>query len=315
MSAVMIIALKVLVYVIGLASVVGIWIGLGLNTQRMRERFKLSRQVRLAAYNRKWLEYPLLRKYHFLLTSSVRKYELNYFSRVIVIQLSIFVFLVTVLTFILKDFRVATIISVMLAYALPIGALYLKHKQTQSALQSELVEASVVLLQEYQKNHRHMLYTLKSVAGNVSGHSEIAYARLFARMHDDDQMKEIAAEIFAFQLGHFRGKNLASIILRACKEGTPVEKQLEDLVEDITELNKVVRDAETAARETALIGYAPIPLLILLYFVNDKWLIPDGETFYYQFQTSQGLQWFLIAFIFGLIGMGLALMVKPPRKT
>lgn len=315
MEAVIMIALKVLVYVIGLASVIGIWIGLGLNTQRMRERFKLNQQIKLAAYNRKWLEHPLLRKYHFLLTSSIRKYELNYFSRIVVIQFSIFLLVIVVLTFILKDIKIAAVIAIMLIYALPIGALFLKHKQTQSALQSELVEASVVLLQEYQKNHQHMLYTLKSVASGVSGYSQIAYARLFARMHDDDHMKELAAESFAFQLGHFRGKNLASIILRACKDGTPVEKQLEDLVEDITELNKVVRDAETAARETALIGYAPIPLLILLYFVNDKWLIPDGETFYYQFQTSQGLQWFLISFIFGLIGMGLAIMVKPPRKT
>ena len=135
-----------------------------------------------------------------------------------------------------------------------------------------------------------------------------------SRMHDDDKMKELAAETFAFQLGHFRGKNLASIVLRACKDGVPVTRLIEDLVEDITEFNKRIRDAETEARETALIGYAPIPLLIGLHIINDKWLIPNGEAFYYQFQTDKGLKSFLISVVFGLIGMGLALMVKRPKK-
>jgi Flp pilus assembly protein TadB len=306
--------LKVALYTSGLVSVLGIWIGLGANVTKIRERFRINRELKLSSYNREWLKNKWMRNYHFLLTSAIRKYEVNHFSKVVVSQFILFVSFSALLILVIEEIRFSIIISTFFIYFIPLGFLYFFHKQKQNDLQNNLVEASVLLLQEYEKNHYNMIYALKEVITQSKGASQIAYSRLFARMHDDDETKEMAAESFSFQLGHFRGKNLSSIILRACKDGVIVTTLLEDLVEDITEFNKRISDAETEARETAFIGIAILPSLIILHVINDQWLIPGGNAFYYQFQTEQGLKSFLIATAFGLVGVGLALFIRKPKK-
>lgn len=305
-----------ILYVIGLASVIGMWFGLGsMDIRKLRERMKINRQLKFSLYNKRWLENKWLRKYHFLLSSAIRRYELEHFSKVVSIQVIAFLSLSGILLLIIKEFVFVILIALILAFGLPVAFLFFLHKQKSNVIQNEIVEVSVILLQEYQKNHNNMLYALKGLIGHISGYSQAAYAKLFARMHDDDEMKVLAAESFAFQLGHFRSRNLSSYILRACKEGTDVADLLEGLIEDISEFNKRTRDAETESRETAIIGFAPLPLLIILHIINDRWLIPGGNAFHYQFQTSEGLKSFMISVVFGIIGIGLALLVKRPKKT
>lgn len=306
--------LTVVTYFVGFVSLIGIWLALGTNISKMKERFRISKNLRVTAYNRKWLKNKWLRRYHFLLSSALKRYEIEHFSKILTIQFTAFMSLTAILFLVTGDYQFSIIMPFIFVYLLPLGFLYFIHKQKQNALQDDLIESSVILLQEYEKNHHSMLFALKEVVDQTKGASRIAYARLFARMHDDNYVKEIAAETFTFQLGHFRGKNLASIILRGCKDGVQVGTLLEDLVEDITEFNKRVRDAETESRETAMIGYAPLPALVILHFINDRWLIPGGNASYYQFQTAQGLKSFMVAATFGIVGIGLALLIKKPKK-
>lgn len=300
-------------YGLGLASLVGIWVGLGLDIQRSRERFKLNRQMKLATYNQTWIKNPLVKHYHFLLSACFKKYQLSMLSRIIVMQATLFIFTTLMLFVLIQEFLFAIAAAAVLIIVVPVGILYMIHKQRQFVLQSELTEASIMLLQQYQKNHYHMIFALKAVSEEMSGWPQVVYAQLFARMHDDDEKKELAAENFAFQVGYVRGKNLASIILRACKDGTQVMVALQDLIEDLTEFNKRIRNAETEASEAASIGYSALPLLIVLHVFNE-WKLMPGEAFYYQFQTAQGLKSFIIAFIFSLVGIALAIIVKKPKK-
>lgn len=301
-------------YFIGLVIVIWIWFSLGLNVSKMRERFRLNRQVKLENYTTQWLNYKWMKQYHFLLVSSIKKYELEHFSKVVTVQFIVFISTLTILFISLSDIIFALFFALVCIYVGPISFLYLIHKNRQSHLQNELVESSVILLQEYEKNHKHMLFALKEVVDHLEGPSKIAYAKLLSRMHGDYAVKKMAAEAFAFQIGHFRGKNLSVLIFRDCAEGVNITTLLEDLITDITEFNKRVREAETESRETALIGYAPLPLLVILFFVNDRWLIPGGNAAYYQFQTEDGLKSFLISVMFGFVGLVLALVVKKPKK-
>lgn len=301
-------------YLFGFISLIGIWIGLGLKPNKMRERIKINQELRLERYNKTWIQNTWMKRYHFLLDVSFRRYKLSYFSKVVVTQFLSFIFLTLLFYIAIQELRFALFASVLFIYLIPIGFMYMKHKQVQSAVQNEIIEVSVLLLQEYQKNHYHMLYALKEVTSRTKGKSQLAYARLFARMHDDDDMKKLSAEAFAFQLGRIRGKNLASIILRACKDGTIVTTMLEDLVEDVTEFNKRIRTGETEARETSWIGYFPLPALIFLILYNQKSFIPNGKAMEYQFQTATGLKSFTIAFVCSLIGIAMALILKNPKK-
>ncbi|EFV75042.1 MULTISPECIES: hypothetical protein [Cytobacillus] len=301
-------------YFIGIGIVVWIWFSLGLNVSKMKERFRLNRQIKLENYTTRWLHYEWMKQYHFLLASSIKKYEMEHFAKVVTTQFFVFIITLIILCVSLTDIVFSLGFALVCIYIGPISFLYIIHKNKQSYLQNELVESSMILLQEYEKNHKHMLFALKELVDHLDGPSKIAYAKLLSRMHGEYSVKELAAESFAFQIGHFRGKNLATIIFRACAEGVNVTTLLEDLITDITEFNKRIREAETESRETALIGYAPLPLLVILFFVNERWLIPGGNAAYYQFQTEDGLKSFLIAVVFGLIGLVLALVVKKPKK-
>ena len=300
-----------LIYFIGFASLIGI-VTSSINIKRVRERFRISQEIRLDKYNTKWLDYEVMKKYHFLLSSTIKRYEIEHFSKLVIIQFFSFICLLVLFFISIREINFSLFASLLFTYVLPIAYLYMRFKHAQSELQDDIIEVSAILLQEYQKSHEHMIYALKGVVNRTSGKSQIAYARLFARMHDDDDMKEIAAENFAFQLGHF-GKNLASIILRACKDGIPVTRLLEELVTDITEFNKRVRDGKTEARETALLGYTPIVLLIGLFFFNLNKL-PDGKALEYQFQTAAGLKSFTVALVMSLVCIALAIIVYKPRR-
>lgn len=300
-----------LIYFIGFVSVIGI-VTSTINVKKVRERLRISQEIRLERYNSKWLDYKLMKKYHFLMSSTIKRYEIEHFSKIVIIQFTSFLSLFILFFITIRETNFSLFASFLFAYLLPIGFMYMRFKHAQAELQEDIIEVSAILLQEYQKSHEHMVYALKGVVNRTSGKSQIAYARLFARMHDDDDMKNIAAENFAFQLGHF-GKNLASIILRACKDGIPVTRLLEELVTDITEFNKRVRDGKTEARETALLGYAPIVLLIGLFFFNLNSL-PDGRALEYQFQTAAGLKSFTVALIASLVCVALAIIVYKPRR-
>lgn len=301
-------------YSIGIISLIGIWFSFGIKISKVRERLRLSREIRLANYQSTWLKNKWLKQYHFLLASAWEKYEIEHFSKVISTQFTIFISMNLLLVIALREIMFPIFSAVLIVYIIPITFLYIRHKQKQNVLQNELIETSVILLQEYEKNHKNMLFALKEVLNETKGFSHVAYAKLFARMHGNKETKELAAETFAFQLGHVKGRNLAIIILRACDEQVDVTTLLEDLVFDLTEFSKRTRDAETEAGETAIMGYAPIPALIILYFVNDLLLIPDGNTFHYQFKTELGIKSFLLAFIFGILGIFLASVVKKPKK-
>ena len=305
--------IKFILYSVGLLSVAGISISLNTNVSKIRERLRIDREIKLASYNQKWLNYPLLKKYHLLLDSSLKHYKMEHFSKIVVGQFLLFVAFIALFMLVMKDFLFSVGMSATFLYALPILGLFYRHKQRQNVIQDQLVDTAILLLQEYEKHSHHMLYALKETVLQIEGSAHTVYAKAFARMHGDDESKIFAAESLAFQIGHVRGKNLPTIILKGCKDGTEVSTLLEDLVEDITEFNKRVRDAQTEARETAMIGFLPIPLLILLYIVNDQWLIPGGNTFYYQFVVPQGLKSFLIAVAFGVVGIGLGLLVRKPK--
>ncbi|MEK5217704.1 hypothetical protein [Psychrobacillus sp. FSL H8-0487] len=304
---------KFILYSMGLLSVAGIGISLNTNVSKIRERLRIGREIKLESYNQKWLNNEWLKKYHLLLDSSLKSYKIEHFSKLVVGQFLMFISFIALFMVILQDFIFSFGISAIFMYVLPITGFYFIHKQRQNIIQDELVDTAILLLQEYEKNSHHMLYALKETVSQIKGSAHGVYAKAFARMHGEDDIKIQAAESLSFQIGHVRGKNLATIILKGCKDGTEVSTLLEDLVEDITEFNKRVRDAQTEARETALIGFAPIPALIILHFVNDKWLIPGGKAYYYQFGTQDGLKSFLIAVVFGLIGIGLGLFVRKPK--
>lgn len=304
---------EILLYLIGFFGVVGLIISIqDLKISTLKERFKLTKKLKMDSQTQYWLKHDLLKKYHFLL-SSIKWYEIEYFTRVIYSQLAVFLLFMILVYPILQNFGYVLLVGVLFIYIMPIAFLYIHHKQLSNELQDVVIDNSVILLQEYGKNHQNMLYALKEVVNRVDGRSKIAYAKLFARMHGDAETKELAAERFAYQLGRIRGKNLAIIILRACKDGVDVTTQLETLVEDLVEFNKKVRTSLADSRETAFMGYVIFPLLIGLYVFNEMTLI-KGNTFHFQFQTEKGLNSFLIACFFGLVNIGLAIIVKRPKK-
>lgn len=308
------IVFKLILYGVGFMAVVSISINLFTDFSKLRERIRVDQEIKLSAYNQKWVKNALLKKYHLLLDSTLKHYRIDLFSKIVLSQLFVFFALTVLLAMVIRDIRFSLSISMLFVYVFPIVGLYFLHKQRQNVIQEELVDTAILLLQEYEKNSRNMLFALKETVTQIKGKTNSVYAKTFARMHADEFMQIKAAETLAFQIGHVRGKNLATIILRGCKDGTDVTVLLEDLVEDITNFNKRVSDAQTEARETALIGFLPIPMLIILYFVNELWLLPDGGTFYYQFQTKEGLKSFLISLALGVIGIGLGLLVRKPKK-
>lgn len=304
---------KIVIYAIGLISVFGITLSSQTNLSKAMERFRLNRDIKLKSWTNTWIEYKWLRTYHMLLSSTIRFYTLHHFSKIVVTQALLFVSLTVMLFSVLREFTFSIGSSFVLVLLLPTAALYFIHKRRESDIQNNLVEISIKLFQEYEKSGKHMLFALKNTAENLDGPGQVAFSKLFARMHDDDRMKQLGAETFAFTIGKFRGKNLATIILRACKEGVIVSDLLQNLVEDITNFNKRTRDAETDASDTALIGYFILPLLGGFYIFNKVYLFHE-DSFYYQFQTVAGLKSFILAFTFGVIGIGLAMIVKKPKR-
>lgn len=302
-----------LLYALGLLSVLGIWLSLGSGYSKVKARMKMTQKVKEKNVSSRLLNYKWFRYYHFLLATNFKDYTTQHFTKVIIAHVIAFIGFSLVTWLALQDMMTVLFFSFAFTIVFPVTALYFLFKRKEQEIQESLVETAIRLLQEYEKSHRHMLYALKDTIGSLEGVNKVVFSKIYARMHDDDETKVLATELLAFQIGHFRGKNLATIILKGVRDGVDVTPLLEHLVEDITGFNKRTRDARTEARETALIGYFILPALIGLYFVCDIWLIPDGKTFYYQFQTAQGLQSFLFALLFGVVGIGLAIIVGKPK--
>jgi len=301
-------------YIIGGTGLILIIMSLGFSPKKTRERFRVMRDLKYQSYSSQWMKYDFLRRYNHLLSASLKSYRYEYFAKFIIVQLLIFLGLLIFGSFFMQSIWYGLITSLTFVYVFPVTFFYMKHKQVQGLLQNEVIDSVITLLQSYQRNQNNMLYALKDVSDSLEGKTKAAYSKLFARMHDRDEIKILASETFAFQLGSLRGKNISTTILKACKDGLIVETLLQDLIVDMTEQNKVLRDAESEAREAAILGYAPLPLTFLFLYLNEAFLIPGGNSLKYQFGTPQGIQSFVISIIFGIVGLGLAILVKKPKK-
>lgn len=304
----------IIYYLIGFSSLLGIFFSLGLRPNHLKERLRLNQRNRVNYYTSNLLKNNWLKKYHFILSITFKRYTVDNFFNVLLSQVLSFLILSILFTFITQAFLISIVSALLFTFVIPITLFYLRHKTIQNEIQNEILDVAIILLQEYQKNHKHMLYALKEVVNRTNGKIEETYARLLARMHADDETKKQGAELFAFQIGHVRGKNLSTIILRACKDGTDVINALEELVEDITEFNKRRRTGETKSRDTALIGWFPIITLIGLLVFNQTTLIPNGKAVYYQFQTPLGLKSFLLTAICSVIGIIMYIVLRNPKK-
>lgn len=306
--------LSIIYYLIGFLSLIGIFFGLGLKPNNFRERVRLNQRIRLNRYTENLLANPYLKKYHLILSITFKRYTADSFVKILTIHVFSFLILMVLIFIITRAFIVSFASAIIFAFAIPITLFYLRHKTIQNHIQHEILDVAIILLQEYQKNRHHMLYALKEVVNRTTGKVEETYARLFARMQLDDETKKEAAELFSFQIGQDRGKNLSTIILRACKDGTNVKNMLEELVEDITEFNKRKRTGVTKTRDTALVGWFPLVSLTGLVIFNQTTLIPNGKAFYYQFQTPTGLKSFIFAAICSVIGIIMFIVLRNPKK-
>lgn len=306
--------IKVVYYLLGFLSLLGILYGLGFKPNVLRERIRLNQRLRIKRYTKFLLKSELLKKYHFLLEISFKNYTVDSFYKILVVQTITFLVMSSIFFVIINDFFVSVVASLLFVFVIPIMLLYLRHKTIQNHIQNEIVEVSIILLQEYQKNHYHMIYALKEVVERTKGKSHETYARLFSRMLGDNETKKSGAELFSFQIGQVRGKNLSTLILRACKDGTNVTEMLEELVSDVTEFNKRKRTGETQARETAAIGFFPIFALIFLVIFNQTTFIPNGKAMEYQFQTPLGLKSFIFSVLCSVIGIVMFIVLKNPKK-
>lgn len=308
------ITIKLIAYAVGAVSVVGIVSSLGYDLKRIRQRLRVNRAIKYDLYSEKWLQFKLLNQYNHLLAATLSKYKYQDFPKVVLSQLYLFLLLFVASGFLLKSITYGFLTAFCIAYVFPVGFLIIRHKRIQSSIQGDIKNSAVELLQLYQKNHYKMIFALKELTERTEGTTQVVYAKLFARMNDNDDVKILAAETFAFQLGYIRGSNLATAILKACKDDLNVEVLLKDLIADMTQLNKEIKNAETEANETAILGFAPLPLTAVLMYLNYQHLIPGGKYFEVQFGNPSGLRTFILSIIFGVIGIALAILVKRPKK-
>ncbi len=303
-------------YVIGFIGLLLATNELGFNYRNIKERFRVSQTIAAKNINLKWMDNQFLKKYNFLLSSAFQGYKFYMFPRLIIMQITAFVGFFILNLFLLNDWKIALFTAFFFSVGFPVGFAFFRHKRNQNHLQNNIINATIYLLKAYNRSNSNMLYALKDVADDLDGTVGIVFAKLFARMHDTDDMKELAAEAFAFQLGkYFRAKNLASNILKACKEGIEVEVLLEDLITDMTEMRKRSRSAESDAKETSYLGYLPLPLIAIFIYLNQTKLIPGGKALEYHFGTTLGRQVFILSVIFGIVNLALALLVKRPNQN
>lgn len=301
-------------YAIGLVGLIFLLISLGFTSKQLKARYRLTRDSRRKNFSSTWIRYPILEKYHHLLSSTIKQYEQRLFSTILTYQGLIFVFLFSVISLLTQSLLFGLCSSLFFVLVVPITILWVRHKRIQNQLQESLHESITLLLTSYRTNHFNMLYALKDVSEQVEGQLKMVFGKLFARMHDSDDIKVLASKTFAFQLGNYRGKNLATAILRAIKDGTNVETILVDMKDDIHEFRKAIRDAMTESRETAMLGFLPLPGTAVLIYVTATYLLPDGNGYHYIFGTALGLKVFLASVIIGFINLLLALILRRPKQ-
>ncbi|MYL35481.1 hypothetical protein GLW08_20475 [Pontibacillus yanchengensis] len=314
MAAYLSIILKYATYLVGIIGMIAVFANIGFSFRNVKARYKINRKKRSAIVNTKWLKITPFRQYNHLLASAFPKYQYHMFYKVLLYHLTGFIFVLVINLTITGNRGYSILTALLVSYGIPIGYAYFRHKQIQSLLQEHITDATVELLKSYQRSHNNMLYALKDVSEELDGKLGVIFAKMFARMHDDDEIKEMAIETFAFQLGRLtRAKNLSVTILKACKDGSDVEILLNDIVKDMSNMKMRAREAETESAEVAYMGYLPLPMTFALIYLNDRFLI-KGEALHYHFNTPEGFQVFMWSMILGVINLGLAIMVKRPSR-
>ncbi|WP_430510684.1 hypothetical protein [Gottfriedia solisilvae] len=306
-------------YFIGFVAVLWFAASQGYSPKKIRNRMIVLQRSKQKETIRKLLEKRIFRKYHFLLSSSVRFYQQEFFMNILTTQLGLLLFTLVMIFMFTGDIFFGLGVSILLCIVLPVSLLFMIHKRKQYNIQDYLDEAIVILLQEYEKNGTNMLYSIKSVSEILDGPLAVTFSKLFARMHSTKEDKILATETFAFQLGYSRGKLLATTILRAIIDRDNVKIILQDLTLHIAEFQKKFSDAKSDATETVLAGYFTIIALISLIMFNVFYffkgdMASDKNAFYYSFFHPESFKWLVITSIVSLFNIALVVVLKRPKK-
>lgn len=304
--------LNLIVLLFGFASFVFFALYFGFDFKKAKERIRLSRELKENFYNSDWLQYSLLKQYHNLLSSSFTNYKTVYFSRIIFYQVSSLLLLILTGYILLETLVWALIISLSLTVIFPILLLWIRHKSNQNKIQIDILDSLNKLLEQYQLHEHNMLYALKNVSSELDGPTKSLFAKLFTRFHGTKRERELAVESFAFSVGDW-GSQIAHIIYKAY-EGYDVELLLKETIEDMTAYNRDIIDSKTDGFEVALLGYFPIPLLIIFILLEEAYVLRDGLAYYYHFIHPEGRLLLAITFIFGIINLIMAYVIGKPKR-
>ncbi|WP_214483772.1 hypothetical protein [Bacillus sp. SM2101] len=309
------ITIKIITYGIAIISAYFFISWLGFDPNKVKTRFRLSKDVKNKFQSSNLLKYKWLKKYHHILDTTIKAYEQHHLSMIVWLHVSVFVLLLSVNLIVIEDFFFTLFSSFFFAFLLPIGGFWVRFKQIQSFAQESISEDIELLLQEYQKNHCNMLYALKEVSNKAEGTTQILFSKLFARMHGTTEEKQLATETFGYQIGRHWGKNLSTMILRASvQDGINIQASLQDMVDDMSEIRKKARDELSDGREAAVMGFIPIPATFLLIVLNVEFMLPGENGYSYHFATSLGLKVFIFSMIIGMINFVMALILRKPKQ-
>lgn len=299
-------------YLIGLAGLIFFVYSFGFKYNVVKNRLKLKRENQLKNYETRIRNTLFFRWFDRLLQATNKSYSPMLFTRIARIQLISFLVLLFLLSITTHAFLYALVTSIIFIYISPAAFLYVRVVRMRSHSQADLSNTTIMLLQEYQRNSKNMMFALKELTKRLDGDTKLIFGMLFIRMENRTMDRDQVAEVFAYQIGEW-GQNLSMTILKAIEEGTDVESILEDISADITEFLKSTSEAESSGREIAQLGKLTIFFIPTLIVINAQFFM-EQNAYVYHFSDPVGIKVLTFSIILAFVGFIMAVLLEKPKK-
>ncbi|MBH0167152.1 hypothetical protein IHV12_19695 [Fictibacillus sp. 7GRE50] len=296
-------------YSVGLAAILILLHLIGFNYKSAVIRMRVSQLLKQD--KEQLIKNKALLWYNQLLRATVSSYRPAMLRTIMTIQSC---FLLMFLVFFLsktQNIVFSLSFAILFAICVPIVFLYIRLSRIRANAQANINVAALKLLQSYLKNDRSMYFALKELSQELTGHMKLVFTMFYLRLFEHEEREE-AAQVFAYQIGSFAGRNLSLAILRSL-DGTDVNSILQDVTEEISKQERNIRKAETKGREAAQLGWLPAIGAPILFILNDQKMMLKSS-YPYLLSTSMGVKALSITITAAVIGIVMAVMLANPKK-
>lgn len=284
----------------------------GFSVKTVRNRLRVASKVQHKKIEKTLHQKPIFQYYNRLLLATSKSYHPRQFSTIVYIQTLICISMFYILFLQIHDVFFSLIVAVIATIICPIVILWLRLYRIRSSSQDNFGDTIVIFMQEYNKQHRNIIYALKNTTERLEGDSKFVYSMLLFRLEANTIPREEAAAIFSYQMGDSYGMNLSIDILRGL-HGIDISLPLQILLKNYVMFSNGIKEAKTNGRETAQLGKLPLFATPLLMFLNAKFAM-QLDAWNYYFNTSVGLKTVIVSMCMAVFAFMLSIFLQKPKQ-